>query len=217
MSEQDNIRKLEEIYRKAGIVCDPVEAYNLPEKGPYTIEDYYAIPDERRVELIDGVIYDMAAPDYIHQLIIAEVLTQIKSCIRNRKTSCRVFPSPCDVQLQADGENDTIVQPDLIIICNREMLTRQLCKGAPEFVMEVLSRTTRRRDLWLKRQKYKTSGVREYWIVDPDSRQVFVYDFDHSDVPAMYPFSAQIPILLSEGKCRIDFAKISEAIDELNL
>lgn len=66
-------------------------------------------------------------------------------------------------------------------------------------------------------QKYKTSGVREYWIVDPDSRQVFVYDFDHSDVPAMYPFSAQIPILLSEGKCTIDFAKISEAINELNL
>ena len=215
--DKDFNKQLEKLYRETGIVRDPSEAYNLPAKGPYTIEDYYAIPDERRVELIDGVIYDMAAPDYIHQLIIGEVLIQIKSCIRKTKTPCRVFSSPCDVQLQPDGENDTIVQPDLIILCNRKMLTRQLCKGAPEFVMEVLSRTTRRRDLWLKRQKYMTSGVREYWIVDPESRQVLVYDFDHSDMPAIYPFSAQIPILLSGGKCTIDFAEISEAIDELNI
>ena len=207
--------QLEKLYREAGIVRDPAEAYNLPEKGPYTIKDYYAIPEERRVELIDGVIYDMAAPDYIHQLIIGEMFEQIKSCIRNHKSLCRVFVSPCDVQ--PAGEDDTVVQPDLMVICSRENLTRRLYRGAPAFVMEVLSSTTRRRDLGLKRQKYMTSGVREYWIVDPDSRQVLVYDFDHSDVPAIYPFSAQIPILISDGKCQIDFAEISEAIDELNL
>lgn len=213
--DKDYNEQLEKMYREAGIVRDPSEAYNLSAKGPFTIEDYYAIPDERRVELIDGVIYDMAAPDYIHQLIIGEVFVQIRSCIRKNHAGCRVFISPCDVQ--PDNESATVVQPDLVIICSREKLTRQLYKGAPEFVMEVLSKTTRGRDLWLKRQKYMTSGVREYWIVDPESRQVLVYDFDHSDVPAIYPFSTQIPILLSGGKCTIDFAEISEAIDELNI
>ena len=111
--------QLEKLYREAGIVRDPAEAYNLPEKGPYTIKDYYAIPEERRVELIDGVIYDMAAPDYIHQLIIGEMFEQIKSCIRSHKSLCRVFVSPCDVQ--PAGEDDTVVQPDLMVIlwCSR--------------------------------------------------------------------------------------------------
>ena len=110
-----------------------------------------------------------------------------------------------------------MVQPDLLVICGPYDLGAKRFEGAPDLVLEILSPSTRSKDMLLKLYKYQNAGVKEYWIVDPDSRRVLVYDFDHSDVPAIYPFSAQIPILISDGKCQIDFAEISEAIDELNL
>lgn len=187
----------------------------LPEKkqGEYTLEDYYAMPEERRVELIDGVIYDMTAPSYIHQMIIGEVFFQIKSCIEKHKVPCRVFFSPCDVQL--DMDNRTMVQPDIIIVCNREKLKERVYFGAPDYVLEVLSPSTRKKDIGLKTQKYIEAGVREYWVIDPRTRGLMVYDLEGLGLPKVYGFDAKVPILISEGKCEIDFKVIDRIMDEM--
>ncbi len=180
-------------------------------QGEYTLDDYYAIPDERRVELIDGVIYDMGAPTYRHQAILGELYLQFRACTDKHEGSCRVVLSPCDVQL--DNDNRTMVQPDLFVMCRNYDINMKHFKGAPDLAVEILSPSTRSKDMLLKSYKYEKAGVREYWIVDPFEEEVIVYDFTDKDMKlTKYSFSDTIPICISEGKCSIDFSKISKAL-----
>jgi len=209
MDRKDH-EQLEILYREAGIVRDPAEAYNLSEKGPYTIEDYYAIPDERRVELIDGVIYDMASATRTHQRIIGLMYRQMIDCIEEHDKNCEVFFAPSDVQL--DRDIWTMVQPDLFVVCEPTEPGEHAHQGAPAFVAEVLSPSNRAHDLIRKLYKYKNAGVREYWVIDPENQMILVYDFEKGKPVQEYSFQDTIPVLISEGCCEVDFARIDASV-----
>ena len=198
--------------RPVQMVCESASPYGSPVKkqGEYTLNDYYALPDERRVELIDGVIYDMAASSVRHQLILFELSLQFRECAEKHCPDCTVFLSPCDVQL--DKDDRTMLQPDLFVVCGPFDRDARSIFGAPDLTVEVLSPATRSKDMLLKLHKYQNAGVKEYWVVDPDFKTVLVYDFsDDSFYPGKYDFYSKIPIRLSGGKCVIDFAEISRA------
>ena len=180
-------------------------------QGEYTLEDYYALPDERRVELIDGVIYDMSAPSVRHQLILGELYAQLLGCPRIQSGECTVFLSPSDVQLDCD--NRTMVQPDIFIICGEVDVDASHTMGAPDMAIEILSPSTRSKDMLLKLHKYYHAGVREYWIIDPQHRKILVYDLtDEALYPDEYDFESTVPVGLSGGECRIDFNRISQKV-----
>lgn len=177
----------------------------------HTIQDYYALPADRRAELIDGVFYDMAAPDGVHQDILLILGSMFRDHIRKNKGECKVYVAPRDVQLDP-GDDKTIVQPDILIVCDRNKITDRCIIGAPDFIAEILSPSTREKDLHLKAAKYACSGVREYWIIDPEKRIVLVYFFAESRFPACYTFADTIPVEIWTGQLRIDFGEISEEI-----
>ncbi len=200
-----------------GLLSEPATAYGAAEKhekkqGEYTLEDYLALPDERRVELIDGVFYDMSSPTTYHQLIAAKLHAMILSWIEQNKGSCMPFMSPVDVQLDCD--NKTIVQPDVLVLCDKSKITRPRIVGAPDFVAEVLSKSTRKKDLFIKLSKYKNAGVREFWIIDPDKKTVMVWDFEHDDQVALYGFRDRIPVSIYDKNLVIDFSVIDNLLLE---
>ena len=182
-------------------------------QGSYTVRDYEAIPDGIRVELIDGVLYDLSAPSAAHQIILGEVFSAMNSYRKSSgKNYCRPIMAPYDVQLDMDDR--TMVQPDLLVVCMKKgMDLKKRLSGAPEFVMEVLSTSTREKDMEIKRRKYYDAGVREYWIVDPDAQEVVVYDFSELKFPRTYSFHDKVPVIVSGGELEIDFNEIREELE----
>ena len=177
-------------------------------QGTYTIDDLANLPDGVRVELIDGVLYQFSAPKLNHQTILFEVAKTLDDCARTH--GCMVFIAPLDVQLDCDKK--TMMQPDIMVLCDIEKALENNIYGAPEFVAEVLSKSTRHRDLTIKLAKYENAGVREYWIIDPDNDRVLVYDFNDENVIYHYTFDDKIPVRLSNGDCVIDFSEIKERL-----
>ena len=183
-----------------------------PETHRYTLDDYYALPDEQRVELIDGVFYDMAAPSSLHQLILMHLSYLFDECAAQHDLPCVVLIAPFDVRL--DRDDYTMVQPDLMVLCSpQDYLHMKRLEGAPDLAVEILSPSTRSRDMILKLYKYEKAGVREYWIIDPEHRIVTVhfFDTDYYD-PVRYTFHDRIPVAISEGKCSIDFSRIADRL-----
>ena len=176
----------------------------------YTVADYNALPDEERVELIDGRFYDMAAPHAGHQAVIGFLHKNLMDFAMEHGGPCMPMLSPLDVQL--DRDDRTMVQPDVVIICDRNLFQNGIVFGAPDFAAEVLSPSTRRKDMQLKVYKYGNAGVREYWIIDPAKQCVTVYDFEHENAPMVYPFATPVPVLIWNGECKVDFAGIFEKI-----
>ena len=187
--------------------------YSIKKQGEYTLEDYLAIPDERRVELIDGVIYDMSSPLGHHQIIAGQIYFHLVSYISGKGGPCIPFIAPIDVQLDCDDK--TIVQPDVLILCDRSKYTPQRIVGAPDFVVEVLSKSTREKDMFLKLNKYRSAGVREYWMVDPDKKTVIAYNFENDDDLSVYTFRDKVPVGIYGGDCVIDFAPIDDYVSQL--
>lgn len=183
------------------------------QQGEHTLEDYLALPDDQRVELIDGVFFEMEAPTYIHQGVGGRLYTIFENYIESRQGSCFAFTAPVDVQLDCDDK--TVVQPDVLIVCDMDKFRKGRVFGAPDLVVEVLSPSTSRKDRSLKLVKYKRAGVREYWIIDPDRRQVWVYEFERSDVPVIYGFEDTVPVGIYGGECKVDFAQIYDRMRPL--
>ena len=182
-----------------------------PRQGSYTWEDYLTFPDERRVELIDGYVYDMASPLIVHQLILGALHVQFYPCAEAHP-ECELVMAPSDVRLEPDDK--TVVQPDLYIFCNRKNFDKKVMRGAPDFIAEILSPSNRFHDMFRKLNKYRFAGVREYWIIDPEKLAVIVYDLEHDEPPAVYSFDDTIPVLISGGECRIDFARIHRKVEK---
>ena len=187
--------------------------YSTKKQGEYTLEDYLAIPDERRVELIDGVIYDMSSPLGHHQIIAGQIHFHLVSYISGKGGPCIPFIAPVDVQLDCDDK--TIVQPDIMILCDRSKYTPQRIVGAPDFVIEVFSKSTRKKDMFIKLNKYRSAGVREYWMVDPDKKTVMAYHFENDDDLSVYTFRDKVPVGIYGGDCVIDFAPIDDYVSQL--
>ena len=175
-----------------------------------TIEDYYALPDDERVELIDGRFHAMSAPTVNHQDWVLELAVVLKEFIDKHKGNCKVHIAPCDVRL--DKDDYTMVQPDLMICCKRDQIAIKRIEGAPDFVLEVTSPSSAYLDRHKKLQKYRDAGVREYWIVDPRKETATVYHFEKSREPAYYTFADKVPVGIYGGDCEIDFAQLHEKI-----
>lgn len=161
-------------------------------KGTCTAEDYWALPEGVRAELIDGELWDMASPNRVHQRIVHELAVGLELHIRSHDGSCQVYPAPFAVNLFSD--DSTFVEPDVSVICDRGKLSERGCEGAPDFVAEVVSPSDARRDYVTKLNLCGEAGVREYWVCDPDKLRVLVYRFGAEDEPpAIYPFSEPVP------------------------
>lgn len=205
-------QSLEKFLRNENPLCIREESvYHAEEQqGNYTLEDYYALPEECRVELIDGVFYDLNAPAPVHQIIAGNIYAGLLHYIEQKKGTCIPIMSPADVQL--DKDDKTMLQPDLFIICDRDQILSTHLYGAPDFIVEVLSKSTRKKDMKIKLNKYRNAGVREYWMIDPKARQVLVYVFSREANPVIYGFDAKIPVNIFQDDCMIDFQEIYDYI-----
>lgn len=157
----------------------------------YTIDDIYALPDGKRAELIDGNIYYMAPPSRIHQKISWKLHQAIANHIDSNDGKCEVYAAPFAVFLNKDDTN--YVEPDISVICDLTKMDDKGCHGAPDWVIEIVSPTSRTRDYYNKLLKYNNSGIREYWIVDPETMVTTVYAFEQGTVE-QYTFGKDIPV-----------------------
>jgi Uma2 family endonuclease len=179
-----------------------------PEKTKYTYADYLTWNDGKRYELIDGEVYMMSpAPSINHQRISSGLSSQLYNFLKGKK--CEVFPAPFDVRLNADTEDDTVVQPDISVICDPDKIKDgKTCQGAPDMVAEILSPATAHRDRIDKFKKYLEAGVREYWVIHPEQRNVLVYLLkDGQYVCQAYSDTDTISVSVLEG-CRINMAEV---------
>ena len=157
----------------------------------YTIKDIYELPDGERAELIDGKIYYMAPPGTEHQRLVHHFDREIGNYIQGRHGDCEVFPAPFAVFLSDNDKN--YVEPDISVICDRNKITEKGCLGAPDWIVEIVSPGSRKMDYYKKLFKYRTAGVREYWVVDPGRKVVTVYSFEQDNMEE-YSFGENVPV-----------------------
>lgn len=147
------------------------------EEARYTFADVLTWNEDERIEIINGKAFLMATPSRIHQEICFEIGRQLGNYLEGKP--CRVYPAPFGVRLFEQNGNrpedvDTVVEPDISVVCDRSKLDRYGCKGAPDLIIEVLSPSTQRHDQLVKLNLYQRAGVKEYWIVDPQNSTVRV-------------------------------------------
>ena len=180
-----------------------------PQQQIITLEQYEALPEDVRVEIFDGQIYDMSSPSQDHQTISTELTTILNTYIKNNNGACRVFHAPFDVKLSDNPL--TIVQPDLMIVCDKNKLDGKRCNGAPDFIIEIVSPSNPADDYIRKLYYYKNHGVREYWIVDPRRKTVTVNYFEKDILNTQYSFDSTIKVNIYEDLF-INFSDIAESL-----
>jgi len=185
-----------------------------PAQGSWTIEDRERLPEERRTEIINGYLYDMASPTGVHQLVCDEILHQMKVFLDTHECRCWPVTAPFDVILGDDRK--TVVQPDVLVYCSEEG-EEEL--SVPVFIVEVLSPSTSRKDQSVKLGKYEECGVREYWMVDPIRERVLctvprAEDPDTiSDLLEVHTFDEVLPVSVCGGAFAVDFRRIRDQIE----
>lgn len=180
-----------------------------PKPNLITLEQYEALPEDVRAEVFEGIVYDMVSPSEIHQTISTELTTILNTYIKSQKGSYRMFHAPFDVKL-----NDTpltIVQPDLMIICDKNKLDGKRCNGAPDFIIEIVSPGNPADDYIRKLYYYKNAGVREYWIIDPRRKMVTVNYFENDMLNIQYSFDSTIKVNIYDD-LYINFSEIAELL-----
>ncbi|MBF0118448.1 MAG: Uma2 family endonuclease [Desulfobacterales bacterium] len=164
-----------------GLAAQKIEIY----KDKYNYADYLSWDDNQRWEIIDGEVYDMSpAPIESHQAISGELSVQIGNFLSENQKKCKLYAAPFDVRFP-EGVKDNekiidVVQPDIVVICDRSKIDRRGCIGAPDFIIEILSPYTAHKDHTIKRDLYEKNGVKEYWIIDPSNKIVLVYLLDET-------------------------------------
>ena len=170
----------------------------------YTIEDIYQLPDGQRAELINGQMYLMAPPNRVHQELVGELYRVISNYIHSKNGSCKPYIAPFAVFLNADDKN--YVEPDISVICDKNKLDDRGCNGAPDWMIEIVSPGSQQMDYMIKLFKYRTAGVREYWIVDKMKNRITVYNFEKDDMKE-YTFTDSVKAGIY-ADLEIDFSKI---------
>ena len=147
-------------------------------KKNFTYNDYLNWPDDVRAEIIYGVAYMMAQPSTSHQRVSRKLFVKLANFLEGKK--CEPFDAPFGVRLfpKEDRSDDTVVEPDIVVICDPSKIDERGCNGAPDLIIEILSPSTKRKDKYLKRDLYQKAGVREYWIVSPDDYEIEVHLFE---------------------------------------
>lgn len=176
----------------------------LRKEQRYTYADYLTWSDDARYELIDGEAFLMApAPLIEHQEVAGDVYYQLRSQLDGKP--CRPYIAPVDVRLprkdEADAAIDTVVQPDVLVVCDPSKIDRRGVRGAPDWLLEVLSPSTAAHDQIAKRRTYERAGVREYWLVHPGDRTLTVYALENSQYgrPEIYELKDETPIGVLPG------------------
>ena len=162
----------------------------------YTLDDIYALPEGERAELIDGKIYYMAPPNTRHQTLVMDLSYQIKDYVKRNNGECNVFPAPFAVFLNENDQN--YVEPDISVICDKNKIMDEGCNGVPDWVIEIVSLSSKQMDYFKKLFKYGTAGVREYWVVDPERELVTIYNFERDSMEE-FAFDKDIPVGIYEG------------------
>lgn len=183
------------------------------EKSRYSFADFLAWDEYERAEIIGGEIYLMGTPSSRHQEISFEIGRQLGNYLEGKR--CRVYPAPYGVRLfEQDGDDpeavDTVVEPDISVICDRDKIDKTGCKGAPDMVVEILSPSTQRHDRLVKLGLYQRAGVREYWIVSPEEQTVQVMLLDSGGVLQLhevYDRDSIAKVNILDG-CFIELAKV---------
>ena len=189
---------------------------NSAEMQNYTYADYLTWGDDVRYELIDGYAYVMESPSQRHQELLLEIAARFRDFLKGKP--CKVFIAPFDVRLNADSLDDIVVQPDLLIVCDKSKLDGKSVTGAPDMVMEILSTSNsrnKRHDTFVKFKLYQKAGVREYWIVDPDENTVSVYILENGKYfAALYDETDIVSVHVLEN-CEINLKDVFEAVGEI--
>ena len=176
----------------------------------YTYRDYENRGDDERFEIIDGVIYMMSPPSRVHQEICGEIYRQLANFVRGKP--CKAYIAPFGVRLHAAARKDTVVEPDIVVVCDKSKLDDKGCNGAPDMVVEILSPSTAGKDRVIKFNKYLQAGVREYWIIDPDSKTLGVHVLKNGEyVTTAYgdEDTVPVPVHVLDG-CTVDMKAVFE-------
>ncbi|MDE7417178.1 MAG: Uma2 family endonuclease [Lachnospiraceae bacterium] len=176
----------------------------LPKEKYYTVDEFYNLPDDIHAELINGQIVYMATPSRLHQDISGELYTTIKNYIKSKDGKCRVYAAPFSVQLH-EGD-DTVLEPDISVICDTNKFTSRGCTGAPDWIIEIVSPSNPGHDYITKLGMYNDAGVREYWIVDAQSEYIHVYNLESGNLK-VYSFHDTIKVGIYED-LYIDFSSL---------
>ncbi len=181
-----------------------------PQPELITLEQYEALPEEKRIEVFDGIVYSMASPSQIHQSISMQLSTVINNYILRKKGACCIFSAPFDVKLSDDPL--IIVQPDIMVVCDKDKLDEKRCNGAPDFIIEIVSPGNPSDDYIRKLYYYKNYGVREYWIVDPRRKTITVNYFESNIISVQYPFDSIIKVNIFNDLL-ISFSDIADLLN----
>ncbi|GHV92056.1 hypothetical protein AGMMS50268_25590 [Spirochaetia bacterium] len=177
--------------------------YNLYEDQHYTYADMLEWDEDLRAEIIDGEVYLMSPPARFHQEINSELHGQLWAFLKGKP--CKLYPVPFGVRLfpKEDLSDDTVVEPDIVVVCDHSKLDDRGCKGAPDLVIEILSPSNTQRDRIVKFRKYLAAGVREYWIVDPNQKTVEIHILKAGQyVTTVYDATEEAPVSVLPG-CKI--------------
>lgn len=167
----------------------------LQKEKVYTIHDIYGLPEDHRAELIDGDLFMISAPSVLHQRLSGSLYYQIRDHISRFGKDCEVFSSPFAVFLNGLENELNYVEPDIAIICGREKTENgKGCDGTPDWIIEITSPSTEKRDMGIKLFKYRNAGVKEYWVVNPSKSIVNVFIFGNNPEGATYSFDDSIPV-----------------------
>ena len=208
MNEKE-VKKYAENEVKSTIVEEPAATYGYcNDTKRYSYADYLTWLDDKRREIINGIVRLMfSAPTTNHALISGKIVFELGSYIKKQKGKCKVFSAPFDVRLPQNDEvaNDkiyTVVQPDICVICDLSKLDKRGCLGAPDLIVEIQSPSTAKYDLTEKFSVYESSGVREYWIVFPDSSAITIFHLQENgkyDGGTVYEFEGIIQSNVLQG------------------
>jgi len=176
----------------------------------YSYADYLTWTDDVLREIIDGIVYSFASPTVKHAVAVRTLIVRAYNFISKRKAKCKIYTAPLDVILPIDGETDfnkihNIVQPDICVVCDPRKLASGVCIGAPDLIVEVLSQSTKKKDLSIKFNLYEKVGVKEYWIVCPNNKTVTVYilqqnnKYDEGTTYAIARGATHVPVKTLKG------------------
>ncbi|MCI9592399.1 MAG: Uma2 family endonuclease [Lachnospiraceae bacterium] len=171
----------------------------------YSSKDYWSLPDDKRAELIDGQLYNMAPPGFIHQKLVFQIAKAISNYVDSLNGNCEVIPAPFAVNLDANDNN--WVEPDISVICDKNKLTARGCSGAPDLIVEVVSPSSQWHDCMRKLLLYQKHDVKEYWIVNPAASTVMVYNFAKDNFTA-YSFDDKIPVGIYNNELSICISEL---------
>jgi len=202
-TEEDRLKEQDYFLR----VEEPTVTYYLSRSQRYTYADYQKWLDEKRRELINGIVYDFGAPRRMHAQISSLLLYYVLSFIKKWKGKCKVYPAPFDVRFPKNGETAddkiyTVVQPDICVVCDPKKLDEKGCIGAPDLIVEVQSPSTAKKDMNEKFFLYEESGVKEYWVVYPKEKALTVFVLQKNgkyNAGTTYEYEAKVPVSIFKG------------------